>query len=263
MSNGIERFTLYSYKIEIYTNREFMEILSQFQWKRDWGCIIATISKDKLLFYYKFGAITFFNIEKSQIEELLNKIKEKTGNKKVVDESLGDHIDVIVNHEGKVDVTFDEVILPSFNLNYIKIISLALAQSTALEAYENQVDSIIEFTQKIDEELMNHGKYPYRTKELIKFVGRCMRTRRDLMGRLSLLDKPEITWEDELLDKLYEDLREELEMVDRVTTLEHKILALENDLLIIMELAQNRRFVLLELLIIILIFVDIVIYLLQ
>jgi uncharacterized Rmd1/YagE family protein len=77
-------------------------------------------------------------------------------------------------------------------------------------------------------------------------VGLGMSTRNQVVYTLSLLDAPDLTWENERLDRLYRGLRATFEIEDRYRALDHKLTMLQDNLELLVDLAQHRRTFLLE-----------------
>ena len=70
---------------------------------------------------------------------------------------------------------------------------------------------------------------------------------------LTFLDKPDATWDDPALDRIYDDLRAEFDLLDRYGTLTQKLQGVQEALELILDVARDRRMWLLELAIFLLI----------
>jgi uncharacterized Rmd1/YagE family protein len=97
-----------------------------------------------------------------------------------------------------------------------------------------------------------------RTKPLHQFIGRAIGTRTEVLAVLHLLDKPDATWNDPGMDEIYVDLRAEFDLVDRYASLESKLRCVQEGLELVLDVARDRRLVLLELMIIVLFVLEIV-----
>ena len=86
-------------------------------------------------------------------------------------------------------------------------------------------------------------------------------TKQDLVASLYLLDKPDETWDDQMLDTLYREAVEMFELKDRYKTVDYKLRMTQENLELIAELLQYRNANLLEWAIILLIAVEIVLFL--
>ena len=70
---------------------------------------------------------------------------------------------------------------------------------------------------------------------------------------LALLDKPDTTWDDPAMDRIYDELRAEFDLVDRYTTMEQKLNGVREALELVLDVARDRRMWLLEVTIVLLI----------
>ena len=69
--------------------------------------------------------------------------------------------------------------------------------------------------------------------------------------------KPDATWDDPQMDRIYDELRAEFDLVDRYTTMEQKLQGVREALELVLDVARDRRMWLLELTIVLLILFEI------
>jgi len=72
------------------------------------------------------------------------------------------------------------------------------------------------------------------------------------------IDKPDATWDDAAMDRIYNDLRAELDLVDRFGSLEHKLTSVQDGLELVLDVARERRLMVIELTVVILIALELV-----
>lgn len=138
------------------------------------------------------------------------------------------------------------------------VVALTLAQSAAMECYEGIVEQLLTRTTALAERLERRGSVPQRTRPLHRFIGEAIGNRTEVLSVLHLLDKPDATWEDPAMDRIYDDLRAEFDLADRYAALESKLRAIQEALELVLEVARNRRLVLLEVAVIVLIVIEVV-----
>ena len=90
------------------------------------------------------------------------------------------------------------------------------------------------------------GTVSLRTKPLHKFIGEAVSTRSEVLSVLHLLDKPDATWDDPAMNEIYADLRAEFDLIDRYGALESKLRSVQEGLELVLDVARDRRIVLLE-----------------
>src|SRR5262249_61985661 len=94
------------------------------------------------------------------------------------------------------------------------VVALTVAQSAAMEYYEQVVESLFVRTSRMVERMEARGTVPLRTRPLVRFIGEAIMNRNEVLSVLHLLDKPDATWEDSAMDLIYDDLRTDLHLPD-------------------------------------------------
>jgi uncharacterized Rmd1/YagE family protein len=143
------------------------------------------------------------------------------------------------------------------------IVALTVAQSAAMEYYERLVDQMFLRTAGLVEKLERQGTVSIKTRPLHRFIGEAIGTRSEVFMVLSLLDKPDETWYDPAMDRIYMDLRSEFDLADRYTALELKLRSVQEALELVLDVARERRLVLLEVSIVILIVLELILPILR
>lgn len=204
---------------------------------------------------FDFGAVVFVNVEEQRrlpiVEKLISLDEDD------VHAPMTEDFTLEVQEGGTWEVQFDRVVVPQLSLPVLKIVSLLLAQSTAMDYYNQDMVDISQQLERITQGLQQRGRIPYRVKALLKFIGTCIATKNDILATLSLFDKPEATWEDPALNHLYDALRLELEIQDRYRALEGKLRMIQESLVLVVELSHSRRNVRLEVIVVLLILLEV------
>ena len=138
------------------------------------------------------------------------------------------------------------------------IVALTMAQSAAMEYYERIVEALFERTNVLVDRLEKKGTVPYSTRPLHRFIGEAISTRTEVLSILHLLDKPDATWDDPAMDRIYEDLRAEFDLVDRYAALESKLRSIQEALELVLDVARDRRLFTLEIVVAVLILIELV-----
>jgi uncharacterized Rmd1/YagE family protein len=135
----------------------------------------------------------------------------------------------------------------------VEVVALVVAQSAAMEYYERIVEQLFARTRDLVNRMESQGKVSLRTGRLHRFIGEAIGTRSEVLSVLHLLDKPDATWEDPAMDRIYGDLRDEFDLKDRYEALESKLTSIQEALELVLGVARDRRLVLLELAVVLLI----------
>jgi uncharacterized Rmd1/YagE family protein len=150
------------------------------------------------------------------------------------------------------------LVVDQLNESRAAVVALIVAQSAAMEYYERIVADLFSRTTALVDPLEKQGSVPMRTRGLHRFIGQAIGTRSEVFTVLTLLDKPDATWDDPALDRIYDDLRAEFDLVDRYGALEQKLNSVQEALELVLDVARDRRMWLLEVTIVFLIVLEVV-----
>jgi uncharacterized Rmd1/YagE family protein len=138
------------------------------------------------------------------------------------------------------------------------IVALTVAQSAAMEYYENIVDRLYGHTGKLADRLESRGTVPFGIRPLHRFIGEAITVRSEVLSVLHLLDRPDAMWDDPAMDQIYRELKAEFDLEDRYRALETKLRAVQEALELVLDVARDRRMWILEATIVLLIVLEIV-----
>jgi uncharacterized Rmd1/YagE family protein len=138
------------------------------------------------------------------------------------------------------------------------IVALTVAQSAAMEYYENIVDSMFARTAQLVDRMATRGTVPFRVTPLHRFIGEAISSRTEVLAVLHLLDKPDAAWDDPAMDLIYDDLRAEFDLVDRYAALTSKLQSIQESLVLVLDVARERRLILLEVIVTLLILLEVI-----
>lgn len=134
----------------------------------------------------------------------------------------------------------------------VRLGSTVLSRSVVMDYFEQKVDEILNLYMEVSRSLMTTGKAGMKTKTLLKQVGSVMSIRNAAVSQLSVMDKPDSTWEDSELDVLYTELEAEYELWDRFEVLNQKLEAIYKDSEFIIDALERRSMFIMELMIVLL-----------
>lgn len=214
-------------------------------------------------FVFPFGAIVFHDVRPERRETALAALQHARPGltTQVVREEYTVREDPAVPRAG-----FDEdgtLVVDKMTPGRANVIALTVAQSAAMEYYERIVESLFARTAVLVEPLERRGTVPMRVRPLHRFIGEAVGTRAEVLEVLHLLDKPDAAWDDPAMSDIYDDLRAEFDLSDRYRALESKLRSVQEALQLVLDVVRDRRLVLLEAAIVLLILFEIVWTLIQ
>ena len=230
-----------------YTPKEFS----------NYEMVVQASGEDAFILVYNFGSVVFFNVTDKDLEIEMARLSEFRTPSDTMRTS--DNFIIEISDSGQNKAVFDKLEVRALTYDSIKIASVLLAQSTALEYYEILIENLMEKTGKYSRRLEKDGEYLEKSEDLLKFIGLCLNTRQDIISNLYIVDSPDEIWESNDLERLFTDLKALLDIDVRYRALEHKIEIIQESIEIIVELTKSRRTTQLELTIIALFATEIII----
>jgi uncharacterized Rmd1/YagE family protein len=209
------------------------------------------------VFIYPFGVVVFHQVGQAGRESELLRLRRTLPNLTAATAILED-FSVREVPGCKPDIEGGVLVLDQLTFERAIVVALTLGQSVAMEYYEKIVDQMFTDTDKVVQRLERKGTMPIVTRRLHRFIGAAIGTRSEVLSVLHLLDKPDAAWDDPVADRIYEQLRAEFDLVDRFTSLELKLRSVQEALELVTDVARDRRMMLLEASIVVLIVLEIV-----
>jgi uncharacterized Rmd1/YagE family protein len=196
---------------------------------------------------HDFGAVVFVGVETGECERMTREVLSKVGEgpKAKFEETFA----VQVAPNEKPGVRFDRAVVPELDARTASIVTLVVAQSVAMEYYESDLDALVAELEKRSKHLATEGRLHGSARALTRFIGEGMMMRSEIIHTLSLLESPGVTWEDEALDRLYRELRATFEIDERYRALDHELRIVQDNLALMVDMARQRRFEVLEIIV--------------
>ena len=217
--------------------------------------LVVGLAGEGTLFAFPFGALVFLDVPPDRPDVELARLSRERPRltPELVRESF-----VAVERPGEpVGLRDGRLVVDRLTPARAGIIALTVAQSAAMEYYERIVDDLTSRTRSLVDRLEVHGIVPMRTRQLHRFIGEAVGTRSEVLSILHLLDRPDATWDDPAMDRIYGDLRGEFDLADRYGALESKLESVQEALELLLGTARDRRLVALETAIVVLIVIEI------
>lgn len=222
--------------------------------------VVYKLAPDSYIVLYSFGVYCLLNV--SYKDEFDFKYCLKTMVDGLEDNELSDSYEIAIKEGSDIIVEHNKCTLPDLKLEYIRIISLILAQSVALDFFEENTDQILTKSLEYSKLLKNSGKYPNKRKQLFKFIGYAISTRQEILSNLYIADTPEETWNNQTLERLFLKMKDMFDIEPRFKALSLSLNSIQESVSVIVNLMQTKKSHMLEWGIILLFIADIVIHLL-
>jgi uncharacterized Rmd1/YagE family protein len=216
-----------------------------------------SVASGGTMFVYPFGVVVFHQVGQAGREGELLRLRRALP-KATAAAAINEEFSAREVPGCKPDIEGGVLVLDQLTFDRAVVVALTIGQSVAMEYYEKIVDQMFADTDKVVQRLERKGTMPIVTRRLHRFIGAAIGTRSEVLSVLHLLDKPDAAWDDPVADRIYEQLRAEFDLVDRYTSLELKLRSVQEALELVTDVARDRRLVLLEASIVMLIVLEIV-----
>jgi len=223
--------------------------------------VLIRLAEQSVALIYPFGAIVFFNATTSATVELITRCQRFATQLITTPET--EQFSVIIQPDQPEGIVKNKVSIKRISKAHLEIIADALAKSVVIEYHENRIGSIFDKIEPIAKSLKERGKLGYRTNDLLKHIGASLVMAQEMVGKIEVTEKPLILWEHGELEPLHAQLVEDLEIIERQSSLERKLELISHTAQTSLEVLQQHQSHRLEWYIIILIGIEIILHLYQ
>ncbi len=223
--------------------------------------LLYRLNEHKFIGVFSFGAVAILGVDDDA--ERISLISEFIGQEGIdwsitckSDDSCElepEIYDIRLDTGNSEAVLFDYIRLRDLTPDKIIVIFQVLAQSVAIDFLETELDWTIHRFEKVHSGLERRGKLVMGNREVMRIIGRSGNIVNFIIDKLALLDKPDVTWEEEEAQRLHSNLRKILELDDRFSALRFKLEFVQDSSRLVMDALDNRKAAQLEWIIIILI----------
>lgn len=253
-----------TYSFEAYSFASRFSLRDVAKWMPDGGTkrvvrktqLVVQWTADQVAYAFDFGALVLVNLEPEKRAEILRTFERNLPREP--HPPLREDVLVETREGSPIEVTFDKVVIPMMTPETMEVVATVLAQSASLDYYDEDLEAILDRIWRIATEVSIQGRLRGKSRDLVRFIGAAIASQVEIISAISLLDKPDLTWENELADRLHDRLRYHLEINERYKAVEVKLQTTREALTAFLEMTQTKRMVLLEAAIVVLIVAEIV-----
>lgn len=205
---------------------------------------------------FPYGAIVFWDCTSKEQADFIATIQP------FIAEPYKTVLEDIEQVDSGKDFSFGDHVLtvPAINSKTIAIISLVLARSLALERQEETIHTQLATFSDLHTTNKKIIENPISVKKLLRTVGESMDARQNMILSMSMLDTPDIAWNDSVLAEYYRSLLAEFEVDIRFKQTMRKLDLLIQHSEFMLHVIENKRAFWLEVTIVVLILIEIIMF---
>ena len=211
--------------------------------------------EQQFIYLFQYGVVAFFNHSAQEINAFIRQLNP--GATPWQDQELTETMKVVIE-AGPDRVSFDHVSLSEFNEEAIRLVMLNTSQSVALDKYLEITDDLLGETAVYIDALEATGKLNLSGRRLKRFIGHVLKIKNQISENLYIFDSPDITWENEALNRLNISLKQTFDLKDRYRYIFERTAIIKEDLELFKDIMDHRESSKLEWIIILLILVEVI-----
>jgi uncharacterized Rmd1/YagE family protein len=221
---------------------------------------LALRAGDGCAVVFRYGAVVLFGLDSVSEAGFLDSIQRFIA--QPLEDPEDEAVEIAIDADRPERVEVDETItLHEASIERLQTVADILGKSVALAHFETQMAEVFERIEPLAARLRSTGRTGSQGKDLLREIGDVLLMQHQMVGRVEVIEKPELVWERPDLDRLYTRLQDEYELPDRHRALDRKLELIARTAQTVLDLLQTRRSLRVEWYIVILILVEMVILL--
>jgi uncharacterized Rmd1/YagE family protein len=207
------------------------------------------------IYVFNYGVICFANFSDIDMSKAILYFMEFCNllNYNKIDEKF----EIIEDKNNEILITNSAINIPEISEDVIKVVMFNLAQSVALDYYAKTSEILFDEVKKYSGNLEEFGKLKLGRKSVIKFIGKSLNIKSRIIDNLYIFEIPDLVWDDVYLDRINSKMRKFFDLQNRYREIEFTFKNIEDNLNVFLELNQHNESKMLEWIIIVLIFIEI------
>ena len=211
-------------------------------------------SHNEYIYVFKYGVACFLNYDETQTAQFLQLIVPYCRNR--FEEQLTEEFQIETGaKENKFG--YNKIEIVDADAEIFRLIMLNVSQSVALDYYSEQTNKLLEETNHHTQILEKKGKLDISGRRLTKYIGKTLNLKNRIAENLYIFDSPDETWENENLNKIDIGLKRTFDLQERFRNIQDGLGIIKENLELFKDIMQYRNSNLLEWIIIVLIFVEV------
>jgi len=204
---------------------------------------------------FRYGAVVLFGLSPVEEASFLTQLKPLVQEPFATPETE----EVVLKHDSASSGRIENgtIWLQSFNTDCLQIVADILAKSVVLAHYEVGTGEVFDQIEPFAESLQRTTKDERWAKELLRQLGRTLSIQHKIVGRVEIVDKPELLWDAPELERIYLRLENEYEIRERHLALERKLGLISTTAETVLDLLRHNTGLRVEWYVVILIVVEI------
>jgi uncharacterized Rmd1/YagE family protein len=224
--------------------------------------IFIKLENDGFMSAYEYGSVAFTNLSKEEITKYIKSLETCCQGLHISDDLSEDIvIEFIDEDEISYEEEKDTLLLPrrmEKSNKVIRIIMFDLSQTVALDYYGKVGDKLMVDIKKYSNELETNGKLDISKKDMMKFIGKSLNIKNNIVDTLYIFDSPEMTWSDQNSAEIHEFLSALFDIKSRYKETENLTQVIGDNMEVYKQIYEHKEAKTLELVVVVLIVIEVI-----
>jgi uncharacterized Rmd1/YagE family protein len=203
------------------------------------------IGRDGIAFLFRYGVAVFTGLSAIEEDDVVRSLRPRISEPADLPET--DQVQILVRPSGEEQVDpSGGIALREASPERLQIVANVLSKSLILSHYEGRIADAFDQIEPLAERLQRTGRTGSQAKRLLQQIGGVLLTQHRMVGRVEIVEKPDVLWEHPELERLYARLEDEYELAERSRAMESKLALINETVGALLDLVQDQRSVRLE-----------------
>lgn len=207
---------------------------------------------------FRFGPVVFFNVSPRDISNFVERIKKCSSDPALSGTELREnfcvHVQPELPLEGQDVVTGEYCIVQELNMKSVDVISNVMAQSVALDSYNDTVDELLGNFERINHQVTGTGDLTTVDKDkMFRAVARNNSIFIEMVSKVGIKDRLDTAWNLSQYEDIHDGMKEEFDIDMRFEHIEFKLNLIQQNAKFFLDVLSQQKSNTLEWIIIVLI----------
>jgi len=200
--------------------------------------IVLEVAPNGFAVLLRAGAVVLFGVDQLAQERMISDLSARISEPYKKHES-----ERAIVKLGEADgVEPDALIVKELTLDRLQVIAEILGKSVILARYEQSIADVFASIEPLAHQMKSAPRrLPWKQRDLVRHIGEAMLVEQALVGRAEVLEKPDLLWDNPVLDRMYGRLEDEYELRERHLALDTKLAVVSRSAQTLLDLSQAKR----------------------
>ncbi|MBL7807224.1 MAG: RMD1 family protein [Saprospiraceae bacterium] len=213
------------------------------------------VDESRYFYVFDYGAVVFAGMDDTDTSKNISFLQPFL--LRPLSEMIREHFEVMETHDAPLHFGFNRLSCPKLTEDVIRIAMMNVAHSVSMDFYARRGDELLTEINVFTHQMETEGAIDISRSNMIRFIGRMLNSKNRIIGNLFIFDSPDLTWDDEYLDRIHQGLARTFDIQSRFKEVEYTFKVIEDNLSVFRELYLHRESSKLEWIIIILICIEV------